>query len=254
MKNSGDSPKYLKGAVHLHTDLSHDGIMPIEKLATFLKSKGYDFLAITEHSHDVDYDAMQELADKAEELSSDDFTIIPGLEYRCHDDIDIMGFGVIEPCEHGTPGEVITHIRDRGGVAVWAHPSFRDYPTERHWLERLDGAEIWNQIHDSRYMPHTRSVNRFNELRKSNSDLQAYCGLDMHRPDNFFFISTTVSVPGNDRNDILAAMKAGNFASRSRFFNIDAYGRISLFYHFYIWSFNCAIKFARWMRDTFSGE
>jgi len=253
MKNAGKGQEYLKGALHLHTDLSHDGTMPIDQLASFLKSKGYDFIAITEHSYDVDYEAMRGLADKAEALSSDDFIIIPGLEYRCHDDIDIMGFGVIEPCEHETPGEVITHIRDRGGVAVWAHPSFRDYPTEKHWLEKLDGAEIWNQIHDSRYMPRTRSVNRFNELRKVNSGLLAYCGLDMHRPDNFFFISTTVMAPENNRKEILAALKAGNFASRSRFFNLDADGKMNLFYYFYVWSFNRAINFARSIRDTVSG-
>jgi hypothetical protein len=252
MKSAGNIPEYLKGAVHLHTDLSHDGTMTIEQLASFLKSKGYDFIAITEHSYDVDYGAMMELSNKAESLSSDDFLIIPGLEYRCHDDIDIMGFGVIEPCEYETPGEVITHIQDRGGVAVWAHPSFRDYPTERQWLEGLDGAEMWNQIHDSRYMPRTRSVNRFNELRKVNSNLLAYCGLDLHRPDNFFFISTTVSARINERKEILAALKAGNFASRSRYFNIDAEGGINRFYYFYIWSFNYAIKFARWLRDKFS--
>lgn len=253
MKSTGNNPKYLKGALHLHTDLSHDGVMPVEKLASFLKSKGYDFIAITEHSYDVDYEAMRALADKAEALSSDEFTIIPGLEYRCHDDIDIMGFGVIEPCEHEAPDEVITHIRDRGGVAVWAHPSFRDYPIERHWLEMLDGAEIWNQIHDSRYLPRTRSVNRFNELRKANSKLLAYCGLDMHRPDNFFFISTTVMAPENNRKEILAALKAGKFSSRSRFFILGSEGKINWFYYFYVWSFNCAIKFARWMRDTISG-
>src|SRR3990170_4093936 len=28
--------------------------------------------------------------------------------------------------------------------------SYRNYPMEKEWLEKLDGVEIWNQIHDSR--------------------------------------------------------------------------------------------------------
>ena len=92
----------------------------------------------------------------------------------------------------------------------------------------------------------------FNKLKRGNTDLMAYCGLDMHRPDNFFFVSTTVSALNNKRKEILDAMKAGNFASHSRYFNIEADGVINRFYYLYVWNFNCAIKFARWLRDIFS--
>jgi len=235
-----------------HTDLSHDGTMSIEQLAAFLKSKGYNFIAITEHSYDVDNRAMQYLAEKAVSLSSDDFTIIPGIEFRCHDDIDIMGFGVIQLCQHESPHKVIEHIHDCSGVAVWAHPSFRDYPFERQWLEKLDGAEIWNQIHDSRFIPHNRSIKRFNNLIECNSNLKAFCGLDMHTKNNFFFISTIVSVHNNDQMEILAALKAGSFKTRSSFFNIDAKGKVTMFHYSYICAFNYLINIARWLRNSFS--
>lgn len=252
LKDMDNNLKYLKGAIHLHTNLSHDGTISIEQLAAFLKSKGYNFIAITEHSYDVDNNAMQYLSNKAISLSSDDFTIIPGIEFRCHDDIDIMGLGVIQMCEHESPQKVIAHIHNCRGVAVWAHPSFRDYPFERQWLEKLDGAEIWNQIHDSRFIPHSRSIKRFNNLLKGNSNLKAFCGLDMHTKNSYYFVSTTVSVHNNDQMEILAALRGGSFKTQSRFFNFDANERVTLFYYSYIWAFNYLINIARWLRDILS--
>jgi hypothetical protein len=248
----GNDLRRLKGAIHLHTDLSHDGILSIEALVEFLKSKGYDFIAITEHSYDVDDGSMLSLSEKAASLSTDDFTIIPGIEFRCHHDIDIMGFGVIRTCEYETPRKVIDHIKNCGGVAVWAHPSYRDYPVEKEWLEKLDGAEIWNQIHDTRYMPRDRSIRRYDELRNYDSNLMAYCGLDMHTANNFFFMSTEVKVQNNSLKEILAALKDGSFRTRSRYFNINSNGKMTPLYRSYIWVFNRLIDMAKWLRDLVS--
>ena len=249
-----DNLKYLSGALHMHTDLSHDGSMPVEELASFLKSKKYDFICITEHSYDIDDAAMSVLADKSKSLSSPDFMIVPGIEFRCHHDIDIMGFGVIETCGSESPSEVIDHIHNHGGVAVLAHPSHKDYPFEKEWLEKLDGAEIWNQIHDSRYMPEIHSIDRFDHLRKSCPDLRVFCGLDLHNEKSFFFMTAEIAVKENNRSEILAALRAGSFKSRSRFFNIGARDKINLFYYLYISLFNSLVKIVRWLRDLISNE
>jgi len=250
----GEHLKHLKGAIHLHTDLSHDGRLTLAQLSDFLKNKGYDYIAITEHSYDVDDKSMQKLAIEAEKLSTNGFIIIPGLEFRCSHDIDIMGLGVTKPCREESPEKIIDHIHDHGGVAIFAHPSYRDYPVDKKWIEKLDGAEIWNQIHDSRYIPESKSVERFNRLRKDNSNLKAFCGLDMHINSNFFYLSTTVSVQSEDRRDILTALKRGSFKSQSLFFNINSNAKITSIYYVYIYMFNYLIIFVRRIRDLIINE
>lgn len=250
----GEHLKYLKGAIHLHTDLSHDGRLTLAQLSDFLKNKGYDYIAITEHSYDVDDKSMENLAIEAEKLSTNSFIIIPGLEFRCIHDIDIMGLGVTKLCVEESPEKIIDHIHNNGGIAIFAHPAYRDYPVDKKWIEKLDGAEIWNQIHDSRFIPENRSVNRFNRLREDNSNLKAICGLDMHINSNFFYTSTTVSVHNSDQVAILAALKTGSFKSRSRFFNISSKAEISSIYNVYIYMFNYLIIFVRWIRDLIANE
>lgn len=240
--------KYLKGAIHLHTSLSHDGTMSLRQLASFLHGKGYNFIAITEHSYDVDIKSMEILVLEAKDLSTEKFLIIPGIEFRCYHDIDIMGLGVTQVCKLKDPETVIDHIHYYGGVAVWAHPSHRNYPVEKQWLKKLDGVEIWNHIHDSRFIPHNRSVKCFFNLLKYNVNLKAFSGLDMHTKSNYFFTSTTVLVDNNDQMEILTALKKGTFKTQSHFFNFDSNERITLFYYSYIRIFNYFIDIARWLR------
>lgn len=217
----------LKGALHLHTTLSHDGVMSLGELVAFFKGKGYDYIAVTEHSYDVDDQSMANLARQAEALSTDNFLVIPGIEFRGHDYVDLIGYGVTRTCPHDDPSKIIEHINEHNGVAVFAHPAIRDYQTDPAWLAKLDGVEMWNVTHEGKYLPQMKGIRKFQQLTAGNSNLLAFAGLDMHRPESYCYLSVTTYAKSRSKADILSALKQGAFRSESTLFSIGSGGEIS---------------------------
>ena len=244
MKNS----KQIKGAIHLHTTLSHDGTLSLDQLTGFLREHSYQFLAITEHSYDIDYANMINLANNCEKLSSEEFLVIPGIEYRCHDDIDILGFGVIKPCNSDDPIAIINHIHENDGVAVLAHPTIRNYPMEEEWVKLLDGVEFWN-VQEGKYFPQARTVRKFRQLHKWQPKLWAFCGLDLHRLTSFYPIFAVVDVDQGSKADILRAFKEGRFFSRSPIFNVGSTGKLGIVSFLYMLVGSSTLNLLRAVRD-----
>ena len=239
----------LSGAIHAHTTLSHDGTMSLSELVDFVKARGYDYLAITEHSYDVDAEAMTNLRSQAELLSTPDFLIIPGLEFRCHGWIDIIGYGVTEPTSSENPAEVIDHIHRHGGVAIFAHPNIRPYPIDPSWVKMLDGAEIWNVSNEGKYLPQTGGINKFRELASVNPELRAYTGLDLHRRESYCYLSATTFASDRTKDDILRALKKGDFRSESFWLTINSDGDLSPVAIVRIAVLRVFLNAARFLRD-----
>jgi hypothetical protein len=225
--------KRLKGAIHLHTTLSHDGKLSLEELVEFLESRGHDFICVSEHSYDIDRQAMLNLAEQCGKLSKPDFLIIPGLEFRCHDDIDILGYGVIEPCDSEDPATIIRHIKAHDGVPVLAHPTIHDYPLEREWISLLDGVELWNN-QEGKFLPQARTIRKFAELHEWQPRLKAFYGIDLHRPKSYYPISTVIEAKENSRKEILEALRDGNFHLQSPLLKLDSSGKIGFTTRAYI--------------------
>jgi len=219
--------RIFKGALHLHTTLSHDGLMSLEELAAFLKGKGYDYLALTEHSYDVDKNSMRLLVEKAASLSSPDFLIIPGVEFRCDGWIDIIGYGVTDLIDDEDPAAVIDHIHDHGGIAVFAHPNVRQYPIDDSWVSKLDGCEIWNVSNEGKFLPRPGAIRKFDHLASARPGMLAFTGLDLHRTDSYCDLVVETHAASLTRDDILRALKAGDFTSRSPLFSLKASGKVS---------------------------
>lgn len=239
----------FQGALHLHTTHSHDGTMSIEELAAFLRHKKYDYIAITEHSYDIDGAAMKVLEGNAQALSTPDFLIIPGIEFRCHYDIDILGFGVTQTTEHEEPGRVIDHIHEYGGVAVWAHPYKEKYVIDESWVKKLDGSEIYNTGNEGKLLPQMKTIRKFRQLSAWNPNLKAFTGLDLHRKKGFMQLSTEVFCENNNREEILAALRDGRFRSRSLVFNVDSSGKIKPYYLAFMAILRNLLNGVRWLRD-----
>jgi hypothetical protein len=216
----------LKGALHLHTTVSHDGTMNLAELAEFLKKRGYDFIAVTEHSYDINQASIDKMADEAKALSDDKFLVIPGIEYRCWHNIDILGYGTTTTCDSDNPEIVIEHIKSHGGVAVWAHPTIRKYPVDNNWIKILDGFEIWNNTNDGKFLPQIKPLQTYAKYRSLNPGLKAFCGLDLHRKISYRPIAIAINLPRLETCGIINAMKTGNFMTESQFFNTDSEARI----------------------------
>lgn len=235
----------------MHTVLSHDGKMTLEELVSFLKGKGYDYIAITEHSYDIDNESMKRLVEDAAELSSDDFLIIPGIEFRCHGWVDIIGYGVVQKCDSEDPVEVINHIHNHGGVAVFAHPNVRDYPIDNHWVAILDGCEIWNVSNEGKHLPQSGGVKMFRRLARANGSLLAFTGLDLHRTESYWDLSAETYVAERSREGVLEALKTGEFRSVSPLFSVDSSGKISILKRMVVATLRFLLNTIRNIRDAF---
>ena len=240
---------YLKGAIHLHTTLSHDGDMSFEELTDFLKYKGYDFIIITEHSYDMNEEKVNILKEQADALSTSSFLIIPGLEFRCHSDIDILGIGVTDMCESDEPGKVIDHIHSRDGIAVLAHPTKEKYPIENEWVARLDGCEIYNNGNDGKYIPRANSIKKFRILQVVNPNLKAYSALDLHRRTSYSYSAIKIDGIENSRQSIMNALKIGDFVTQSHLFMINSSGGFDILTAFNIRVLGFLLNTLRWLRN-----
>lgn len=250
MQSNFNNNKPFKGALHLHTKLSHDGRLSLEQLVDFIKLNGYHFMAITEHSYDINETSITDLANRCESLSNADFVIIPGIEFRCHDEIDILGFGVIKTHDSIDPATIIRHIQDNGGVAVLAHPTVRNYPIESSWIKMLDGCELWNR-QEGKYLPQARSIRTFMRFKEWNPELKAFCGLDFHRSTKFYHLTTNVHSLKNNREDLLSAIKKGDFVSKSALFDVNSAGKIGLIKLFLIYGVSSFLNLIRKLRKLF---
>lgn len=217
--------RLLAGALHVHTNHSHDGKLTMQQVVEFFQKQNYSFVVVTEHSQDLDEDAIRTLEAEAKNLSTERFVVIPGIEYSCDGWIHILGLGVTSLCDTKAPALVIDHIHARNGIAVLAHPSLRDYPLLRSWVQKLDGCEIWNCRSDGRYFPRFRSVLKFRELAKWNPQLLAFVGLDFHDRTKFCHVATRVFVDTICRDSILAVLKQGGYVMQGTFLRTDARGR-----------------------------
>ncbi|NLI15403.1 MAG: hypothetical protein GX409_03860 [candidate division Zixibacteria bacterium] len=246
-----DKKNILRGALHVHTKLSHDGMLGLDELAKFFREHGYDFVAVTEHSYDISQQSIDELAGECERLSAPDFLIIAGIEFRCHDNIDILGYGVTRTCDSDDPATVIKHIQSCGGVAVFAHPTVRDYPIEKEWVRLLDGAEIWNR-QEGKYLPQVVSMEKFRLFQRWHPKIKAFCGLDFHRKKSYYPVANMVAAEVNDRELILKAFRDGKFYAESPYFNIGSDGKINWFKRYAIYFLSSILNIIRNTRESFS--
>lgn len=252
MNNSRpDITSKFRGAIHVHTKLSHDGTLSLDELVKFLKGRGYNFVAITEHSYDINQESINQLAVECERFSGLDFLVIPGIEFRCHDNIDILGYGVTQTCDSDDPATVIKHIQSHGGVAVFAHPTVRNYPIDKDWVVLLDGAEIWNR-QEGKFLPQIVSMKRFLQFKSWKTEMLAFCGLDFHRKGSYYPFATVVESKYNDRESILLAFREGRFFGESPYFSIGSDGKIGWAKRYLVYILSSILNMIRNTRESFS--
>jgi len=199
------------GILHVHTTYSHDGKINLGELVRLCKAKGYKFLIVTEHAEDMTRDSMAKFVHECRLLSSEDFVVIPGLEFICGG-VHILGLGIREILHASSPKALIDKIHEHNGVAVLAHMSYYEkIPWES--LSGLDGVEIWNARYDSRFAPKIRCFRTLKKLKKFNRGLAGYCGLDLHSHYELGKLSIIFDVKDGkiSSKTILDALKKGEF-------------------------------------------
>ncbi|WP_276260268.1 CehA/McbA family metallohydrolase [Haloglomus litoreum] len=206
---------------HVHTRFSHDAAGSVRAVLAAARDAGLDGLAITDH--DTVWGAR-----RAARLASEyGLFVIPGVEVSTAEG-HLLALGVEAAPVPGRPmAETVGTVRDRGGVAVAAHP----FQVSRHGasgrtIRRAapDAVETFN-AHQMTGLQNRRA-RRFADR----ADYPAVGGSDAHRPEMVGRAYTEVRPPGGseatdltapdppgvDAGQALAAIRAGRTTARGR--------------------------------------
>lgn len=131
----------IKGALHVHSLLSHDGTMTISELAAWYRDRGYQFIALGEHSQDLSVARVEALRKQSAENSDRGFCVIPGIEFSCEDGIHILGMGVTCLITEVDPIVVSKEIHAQEGFVVLTHPQRNHWQGSRRLLLAVDAVD-----------------------------------------------------------------------------------------------------------------
>jgi hypothetical protein len=217
----------IRGALHIHSTLSRDGTMTIAGLARYYKQKGYQFLAMGEHAEDLDEAKVQALREYSVANSTDEFCVIPGIEFAATRQIHIVGIGVASLIRLESPVYVAGQVREQGGMAILAHPKRLGWECPPDVLLAVDAAEIWNVGYDGKYLPSAKALPAFERMKQVNPNLLAIASHDFHRTASFYNVAVEMDAVSLSPDAILPKLKQGCYRVRSAFFNCEPTGRVS---------------------------
>lgn len=219
----------IKAALHVHSTLSHDGTLTLAKLAELYRDRGYQLVAMGEHSQDMDREKIAHLIGECATHSGPGFLMLPGIEFSCRPEgLHILGIGATELAEDGDPVRVAAHVRASGGFCVLAHPSRQRWQHSRELVATIDAAEIWNIAYDGKFLPQTQALSQFRKMQAVNPGLLALAGHDLHRTVGYYDLGVLLEVESLTREQVFGALRRGSYRVSSRFFASDARGTASL--------------------------
>lgn len=185
----------IRAASHVHSDWSYDGHWPLPKIASGLRKAGYHCVLTTEHDMTFDNSRWQSYRKACIENSTDDFLIVPGIEYSDKlNMVHVLVWGDIPFLGAGRETEaLLQEVKELRGLAVMAHPSRRNawQKYKSHWAPLLLGMEQWNRKVDG-VAPGCDAT----RLLDQKAGLLPFAGLDFHRANQFFPLYMALQLDG----------------------------------------------------------
>lgn len=209
------------GAIHVHSDYSHDGKDSLVRLRDFALERGIAFIGLTDHAEDLDEALWAELVARCAEVSDERTTLIPGLEWRFagYTGLHLLALGLTRWIEPQTPSEFIRLTRGVAGLTIVAHPILADYSVPEEVAAGIDAVEVWNASYNTRYLPDPRAVRLLRRIRHQRPEVVGTAGLDQHDSRND---RETRVLLHDASGDALAALRAGHFTNVGRLLRFDA--------------------------------
>jgi hypothetical protein len=203
----------IRAALHVHSTYS-DGEFTLAELRAIFDDAGCRVIGVVDHAEAFDTEArLARFVDECAALSDDHVTLLPGLEFECHNRLHIVGYGVTVRFPSMEPADIIRHIADHDGISVIAHPKTAFFDWIRSFEVLPDGVEAWNSKYDGRRAPRPETFGLIADLRARRPDLRAFFGIDLHWRNQFRGLHTLIDNrdPHCDRNSVLAALRQGRF-------------------------------------------
>jgi len=218
----------MRGVLHVHSQFS-DGEESLERIVQTFRDAGMAFIAVSDHAEVFDEQRMQEYVAICDSLSSNNFLVIPGLEFALKGgSIHILGYGITKRVRASTMEQLVGGIHEAGGIAVLAHPPVGSINMIGTIKGELDGIEVWNGRYDGTVAPRAESFQLLRRVRMSNLKVAAYCGVDFHKIGQARK-PVYVEIESNalQRREILSLLRAGRFTLHGSNMAIPSSGKLT---------------------------
>jgi hypothetical protein len=135
----------FRGAIHVHSYISHDSLGSPEEIIQAAKEAGLNFIVMTDHD-------TSRIFEEGMEGWQENILVIRGMEMikGCHGTADLctslLAIGIHEYLDHRplTFQQVLEDVHRQGGLAFVAHPKgWQDWS-----LEAITGMEIYDVLDD----------------------------------------------------------------------------------------------------------
>jgi hypothetical protein len=217
----------VPGAIHMHSDYSHDGLDSLENLREVCITRGIRWVGLTDHAEDLDAEVFGEYLAHCASLSDDEFRYIPGLEFRFAGfrGVHLFAVGLDRWIQPRTFAEFFEQTSTAARFTVLAHPVLCRYVVPQIVLDRIDAIEIWNANYNTRYPADPRAIALYHAVHARRPELVATVGLDQHDGSNDREVRTLISA-----DDVAAAadaLRAGRFRTTGRNATFDSVASMS---------------------------
>jgi len=203
--------------LHMHSFYSADAAAAPEELIAAARARGLSGIAITDHdSCEVHEYLLKKGLERPDGLPVDGFLVVPGMEVSTAHG-HMLCIGTTLPVMRDEPAhDVFAAIRDRGGVAIPAHP----YDRWRAGIHEtildelpLEAIEVFNAAVTS------RNFNDNAHAYATNRGLSMTASSDAHHATAVGISETAFEMDNLSVADLLAALRsggtpAGNYLSR----------------------------------------
>ncbi len=199
------SGEWLRGNLHTHTTFS-DGTRPPEEIIADYESRGYDYLAISDHDVFVDPETYRHRTD---------MVLLPAVEVSANGPhiLHINATDAVEPREDRQA--VVTDIVGQGAFAVMNHPNwlrhFSHCPQETlEQVEGYAGIEIYNGVIE-RLPGSSLATDRWDRLLAEGRRIWGFGTDDCHRPEDVGLGWSVVQADERTPEAVVDSLRTGRF-------------------------------------------
>jgi predicted metal-dependent phosphoesterase TrpH len=216
----------MEGLFHVHSNYSADGRLSLEELRKECLKRNLQFMVVTDHAEDFPPGKAKKFIDHCKKVSDSDFLVVPGLEFNIDREREVhllvVGLDGL-PCEN-EPEAILKKVREgkNSALNVVAHLSRSNHYIPPEYEDKINGIEIWNAAYNSRYLPDQKAMRLFTNLKKKNSQLVGFGGLDLHDRSGFRELKICLTNSCHNEKELLDDLKAGKFKIRGQYMSLSS--------------------------------
>jgi hypothetical protein len=215
------------GAIHMHSDYSHDGLDSLEAMREMCLVRGIHFVGLTDHAEDFVPELFGEYVQHCAAVSDEQVRFIPGLEFRFPGlrGVHLLALGLRTWIAPHSAEEFFELTRTEAQLTLLAHPMLARYNIPQIVLDHIDGIEVWNANYNTRYLPDPQAMRLCHDLSRIRPGVVATAGLDQHDGSNDRELRVILQDPS--AAEPLLEIKSGRFSNSGRTMQFDSRASLS---------------------------